>query len=116
MNPNNDPGVPQLDIAAVLFENLRGRGLAADPDAFRESVGEQPIIVGNVLLNTNPDEYLAREEIAERSGMTVEEADAASDILKGWIVDGPLRWTAIADHEIRDLRYKIVPTEPKETS
>lgn len=114
LKPNQEPGEPQLDVADILFEHRTKQGSTEDPEVFREALGEEVTIVGNVLINTEIS--LTRAELAELSGMSIEEVDNTYDILKELLEEGtsPLELTETFDRESEDFRYRIDASEPKQ--
>jgi hypothetical protein len=104
--PNSEPQAIQFDISRILFEDARMRGLTENQELFEEMLGQEYITIGNVLLNA--EDHLSANEVAERSGMAIEDTYHVCDELKMSMSSGPLKWSAVADHELGDLRNRIV--------
>lgn len=110
--PSQDP-----QIATILFEYFAGRdkGWADSQAALEELLGDEALVVGNLLLNT--EEPLTRAEIREQLDLSQSVIDLACRRLSSLMpTQGPLAFESSDYPENQPTRYQIVPTAPQRQS
>lgn len=108
--PSQDP-----QIATILFEYYAGRDMrwADSQVALEELLGDEALVVGNLLLNT--EEPLTLAEIREQLDLSQPVIDLACHRLISLMpTGGPLVFESGSDSENQPTRYQIVPATEKD--